>query len=501
METVLLDLVDPPKWWLRIGLEKGGPVSGCPEQGCDTSALTTVDLYCETHGRFLPAARVIPSKLVAAAINIARVAVCAAFVLAAQIKTSLPLFLVGALVAAVVLLPPLRLYPIALRWALACWALVTVLTLIFSWTSLTAQRIAVLTLLIVLMVITAVHLGPLAAKSSSQALVEGSGVRSVTARVRGYVAASAAILPVALTGWLALVLLQMAWPIDTGRIRDFLLTTAIATIAVAGLTAIVFGILFSGNTVDFSFRRPVGPPRKPSALTWSLARWRPKQISDRDLADRVSRDVTMLLFQVAQALVLLARSAVQFARLLLYAAVYLLSTGVNAILSVMLWAALWIASVLVGAAQSLRGAVRVLNRAIPHTLRVVVLPVVFMAYAAALTLFWSRRTYAYLVDGTAWALAESLLAAASAVVLLTATWTALSGLPVRATTRSATRTLAIFGANALVLLAVGGWAVGLAGTFGRGEIRVGPVTIVASVILLTAWLWSRRRSAPGSEGS
>jgi len=484
---------------LRIGLEKAGPVSGCPEQGCDTSALTTVDLYCETHGRFLPAARVIPGKLVAAAINVARAAVCAAFVLAAQIKTSLPLFLVGVLVAAVVLLPPLRLYPIALRWALACWALATTLTLILSWTSLTAQRIAVLTLLMVLTVITAIHLGPLSAESSGQALLEGDGARSVTARVRGYVAASAAILPVALTGWLTLVLLQMAWPVDTGWIRGFLLTAGIGTIAVAGLTAIVFGILFYGNTVDFSFRRPLGQPREPRPLTWSLARWRPTRISDRDLADRVSRDVTMLLFQIAQALVVLGRSAVHFARFLLYAAVSLLSTGVNAVLSAMLWAALWVASVLVGAAQSLRGAVRVLGITIPHTLRVVVLPVVSMAYAAALTMFWSRRTYAYLVDGTAWALVESLLAAAGAVLLLTATWTALSGLPVRATVRSATRTLAIFGANALVLLAVGGWAVGLAGTIGGGQIRVGPVTITASVILLAAWLWSRRRSAPGGE--
>jgi hypothetical protein len=497
METVLLDLVDPPRWWLRLGLEKANPVKGCSEEDCDPSSLTSVDVFCETHGRFLPTAGVLPKGLVAAAVNVGRASVCAAFVLAAQAKTSFPLFLVGVLVAVAVLLPPLRLYPIAIRSAFACWMLAAWLTFFSSTTALPFQRRLVIGALVLLSVAATVHLGPVAARSSRDTLLLPHNEMSVTARVRGYVAASAAVLPTAALSWIALALIEAAWGTSTALLREFLLVTVVGAVAAVVLTAVVYGILYSGNRVEFSLHKPLGWPRRPGSLTWSLDRWRPNETRVRGLADYIGREVTLLLFQVAQISILVLRSAVQFARLLVYAAVYLLVSGFNAVISVIMWIAQWMASVFVGAIKSVVSAAQVLGNAVPHTFRVIVLPVVSVAYAAVLTVFWSRRTFAYLVDGTAWALVGSLLSAVGAVMLLVTAWIALSGMPVGTAVRSANRTLAISGANALVLLAVGGWAVGLAGTLGLGEVRVGPVTITASVILATAWVYSRlRRHAP-----
>ena len=81
------------------------------------------------------------------------------------------------------------------------------------------------------------------------------------------------------------------------------------------------------------------------------------------------------------------------------------------------------------------------------------------------------------------------------VALLTLTWMLLCGLPARVTLPSANRTLTIAGANGLILLAIGGWVLGLAGTLGHGVIRVGWVTVGASMMLVTAGVWSRIRDA------
>jgi hypothetical protein len=97
-----------------------------------------------------------------------------------------------------------------------------------------------------------------------------------------------------------------------------------------------------------------------------------------------------------------------------------------------------------------------------------------------------------------------LVNGAGAALVLTIAWVALSQQHVPTTIRSASLTLSAAGAALLILTAIGGWSIGLFGTFGHGPIRVGWVTVASTVILVVSAAWSavrnRRRSDVASEG-
>jgi hypothetical protein len=127
--------------------------------------------------------------------------------------------------------------------------------------------------------------------------------------------------------------------------------------------------------------------------------------------------------------------------------------------------------------------------------RVVVVPVAALATAGWGALQFARNTTTYLTEGSLPALFALLGAGALAAVALHVTWIALCRRPVVPSVRSAGRTASISGANGLLMVAAGGWAIGLFGTFHHGPIRVGWVTL-ATTLLLTAtsvWTYVRQR--------
>lgn len=85
---------------------------------------------------------------------------------------------------------------------------------------------------------------------------------------------------------------------------------------------------------------------------------------------------------------------------------------------------------------------------------------------------------------------------ASAVIggaALTLAWILLCGLPWRGYTASLVHSTGIASARGLLLLAVGGWVVGVPGLLGHGPIRVGWLTLAATPVLTAATLWSLLR--------
>jgi hypothetical protein len=139
-------------------------------------------------------------------------------------------------------------------------------------------------------------------------------------------------------------------------------------------------------------------------------------------------------------------------------------------------------------------AVRLSWHALRKSTRVVAVPFLsFLVAAYALVLF-ARNDREYLAAGTGAALGSMFAFAATGVAALTIAWIALARQSLGISLRSAALTLSNFGARLLVVTAVGGWAIGLLGTFGPGPIRVGWVTIGATVLLVLSALWSAARN-------
>ena len=118
-------------------------------------------------------------------------------------------------------------------------------------------------------------------------------------------------------------------------------------------------------------------------------------------------------------------------------------------------------------------------------------PVTALVVAAAFTIVAAEETRLYLVAGPVGALLRFFVVAVLVVASLTMAWLTLASQRLTSSLRSAGRSATITAPYALLLTAVGGWVVGLPGTFGPGRIHVGWVTSISTAILLAAFLWSQ----------
>src|SRR5439155_24246285 len=100
----------------------------------------------------------------------------------------------------------------------------------------------------------------------------------------------------------------------------------------------------------------------------------------------------------------------------------------------------------------------------------------------------------YLDSGSLAALAALLALGLAAAVSLAAAWIALCrDVPLPAAIRSAGRSAMVAGTNGLLMVAIGGWVIGLFGTFHHGPVRVGWVTVTDTLILATTSLVERAK--------
>jgi hypothetical protein len=126
-----------------------------------------------------------------------------------------------------------------------------------------------------------------------------------------------------------------------------------------------------------------------------------------------------------------------------------------------------------------------------HSVVTAGLPVAALFTGSGLTLAAAAETRHYLIAGSMIALLRLISFAVLGILALTTAWIMLASQPISVSLRSAGRSASVAGPYALLLVAVGGWLVGVPGTLGYGRIHVGWVTLVSTTFLAGAFVWSQ----------
>jgi hypothetical protein len=464
---------------LRLGAELPEPVRGCADEDCDVARIRATDLYCDTHDHFLPVAGKGPSRRPWLPVAMVCLAVCAAFVLTAQLDHALPVFLAYALIGALVVALPLRLYPTAraaapLTWVAACAVAVAVPHL-----GAHAQQVAGTLIVVAVSVAVSVLVARAALRGGWSGLdpdrpTRQNGHPYPPAAVRRDLAAGrvVAVLAVALgllLGWAAHGVGPSGWTLRVApAVRTWLLLAALLATAVAVLVLVVAGAMQGWGRTHRDVRPLLGAhrPRVPS---------------------RGSRRRATLVDKLGEML-MAALAAVWswFHRLVVAVVNRLWALGVRT--------ARQVGACLLATAQLIRPTGRNARDSVARAGRVLLLPAVLTGSAAWLATTGAEHTRGYLRDGALSALAGLVLAGLLAVVLLTVVWMALSKLPPAESLASALHTMGDLAPFVSLVTVVAGWTVGLPGTFGHGQVRVGWVTGAATALLVVAalrqWLGS-----------
>jgi hypothetical protein len=134
-----------------------------------------------------------------------------------------------------------------------------------------------------------------------------------------------------------------------------------------------------------------------------------------------------------------------------------------------------------------------------RTGRVVLLPALMVSVGAAAASYGAEYQLRYLLGEGLMLLGPLVLAIAVGLLALTVLWMSLSGVPLRVAVPSWVHSVSVAAPQVIVMFTLGGWIVGLPGTFGHGPIRLGPVTITSTVLLLVVFAWARWTGDAGPE--
>jgi hypothetical protein len=451
-------------------------VAGCGEPSCGAGQICSTDVYCE-HDRFLPTVRWTTAGRITFALTW-RVAVCAAFLASAQLRASLPVYIAVVALGAAMLGLPLRRFPVAGPAAVIAWMALCIIVPVSlnssdadNDTVITVAAIATLTVWLV----SFVRFAFLDSNHDTQddLVAEASFISALA--LAGVCAAVSAVadLPYARD---VLVIPEAA--------KEPLPVIALIGVAGAGLAALLGGLLRAADS-DAPGQPPgLASPGRPRPMTRPARPRRPaRSTSSLDLGALVLRMMARFVDEVGYAARVLGRSIVQALRWFLYGLVVALVSIINAI-----WR--WFVQTL----RVIWGALRLLPGALRRSIRVVAIPFGALTAGAWLAYLFAEVDLIYLTTGSISSLLRLLACGAGVTLALTVAWIALSDQAILVTIRSAAVTLSTFAAAALVLAAVGGWIVGLFGTFGYGPIRVGWVTLGATAILVVSAAWSALRN-------
>ena len=180
----------------------------------------------------------------------------------------------------------------------------------------------------------------------------------------------------------------------------------------------------------------------------------------------------------------------------------------DAVIRVLYWLAVvfvgwvnWLIGWLVSLFLILRDAVRVFLSAAWVATRAVVIPTAGLVAGTWGTAAFARTALHYLTAGGWPQILPMLGYALSAAGSLTVVWLALCRLPLARSARSAVRSATVAGAWTLILIAIGGWVLGLLGMFGYGPVHIGPITLGSTAVLLSIGAVAILRDRVGSHGA
>ena len=458
-----------PPMWLRLGLEQPGPIKGCGEKDCLPEGVDPVDNYCERHGNFLPGT---PGKGRAFLLNACRVVICLVFWVAAESGSALPLLMTGMVIGGFVLLLPLRHYPAARTFALVAWVIAVV-------AAIASRHLADPERLTVGLVLAGFAACYTLVYTTGLTMVGGprrsTDVPDPDAAAAGVVAGLSAIAAVLGAG-------QIAFWIWSNVERPVLGTLALATLVIVALIVAVHSLVDAGHRPGPPIKPLVWVPPPPAAWRWTVSDRSATLAQRPDAVDRIGR-----------VLVAFADSVIRLLRTLFWFAVRTILATVNLGHRIVIRTLRYLRSAFAKAMVIAGRAIRIGFVSLVHSITVVFLPLALLLAAAYILDVWAITSAYYASHSTPLNLGVQLLNGAGAVATLTLTWMILSGEAPRAVFSSAGRAMSIAGANLLVLIAAGGWAVGLLSLLTEGRVRPGYATVGSTVILVIVTIWSRLR--------
>jgi hypothetical protein len=496
----------PRSWWLRLGTEQPAAVSGCWAPKCDTTRIEPVDVYCHMHERFLPLTTETPSRIRPIVINVLRAVVCGGFLLTARLNSSVPVFVVAAGLGGAMTVLPLRRYRVGWRAALAAWVVVCLGSLAIRSVGPSGHRLVGTLLLGATLAIGVLYFGHVATLAGRDWSRFGRKSRAHEIRSQASsgwpaaIATAAALTPATIIAYLALETPFVARLfLAPAPVRAWLLVVALSGITGSLLLAVIAGVLLGNERVDGRVRPLVKLPAAPVALQWRppVARW---DVATPSPIERVARAVHAFLVRLAAAAVVSVRSMVNLVRRLINMAAVAAVRLLNWAHRRLVMGCRRVLASLVATRDLARAAGRLSVPTARRTGRVLLLPIAGLAGGAILANAFAQSVREYLTTGSLLALTALGAGALGGAAALAVVWLALSHLPLRRSIPSWGRSVSIAGANGLLVVAVGGWVVGLPGTFGHGPIRVGWVTTTSTLLLVVASVWtlfSRRTPAVG----
>ncbi|MFE7857314.1 hypothetical protein [Streptomyces sp. NPDC057403] len=506
---------EPPRpWWLLLGAETPLAPHGCstpegPTADCDVQKIRASDLYCRSHDAFLPLRDVKKPEHPLNPVGLLPRLLVAGLVWTAQFGSPFPIWALSFLLAAAVLLLPLRHWPVTWRTVAVGWAVTCGLVVAARWTSHETDRAAATTLLALGAVAVGVRCGGEAIRgASTRARREASARRASTAltpgpgpvrgtHAAGLIAAALAPVPAVL---LFLAALRLA---PDGRLaelpgwaRHWMVLAAPTAVTGALLTTLVAGALQGAGRIDrhvTPLTRPVPKPRRP---VWTYPVRERNDYGAHDLAARL----TGVCLRVGEHALDAMLKTAAFVVGVLLAFGHLCLTLLRAVAE---W--LWRQTVLLARriALSLVMAKDTLGEALPvafisagTTLRAVALPLVGLTVTGVSLSVLADKMPSYLLDGQLTLLWPLLAATVCAVLGITAAWIGLAGQPVRDSLDSARHSAETALPHILLTAALTGWTISLPTWLGFGHITPGWLTCTLTafpVALMAAHVLRRTR--------
>ncbi|MDT0433652.1 MULTISPECIES: hypothetical protein [Streptomyces] len=493
---------DRRAWYLRLAEEQPIVATGCPESDCDPGPVHAHDVYCRSHDRLLPFSTSAPSRTRWFVINLLRAAVCGTFTLCAQTSSPLPVTLLAVVTGAVVLGLPLRHYPVGRAAAVGLWALTWVVYALAALTGTHGHRIIGT---VVLAAVTLAWLGWTGAKVMERA-DDGRSRRArrpqvpdrSAGRAAGVIASGLAAVPAALVLSLLLARGPSDWLLRLPAVRGWLLVAAAGGLAGALLTALLAGAVDGWGLVALRTRQ-LRVPGRPAVLRWKAVDRRWHGSPPRTFGGRVQALVLELRHQSVTAALRCAAFAVNILRLTGHHAAQAAVRLANLVFRQTVVLLRRARTALLCAGQLLGRAARMLATTAPHGGRVILLPTAALALATCLVPPLAWQITVYLTRGGPVRLGLALLCALACMLLWTAGWAAFTGEPFARTRDSALHSASNTLPRLVLLTTVGGWVLGLPGTFGHGRIHVGWLTLTLTALILVFLVRTRPDRKPASD--
>jgi hypothetical protein len=481
--------------------EKPRQTKTCSQDDCVRERIVVTDLYCDTHDRFLPFVRDWSNTSRVMAIVTGAAVIYASFTLAAQLNSWLPLFAVYALIGLATVGLPLRLFPLTVRVAILIWLLACAVTLTYHLTGANAHTILITAIILAAMCGLGLHIG----MHSVQVALDEKAVnneahrpRAVLALVTGAFTISAALS----VAGLSLVLVPRSLSVDAAQLTTGALIAAVTAFAVGWLVAAVAGFIHGAPRISMD-TAAIRSWRGWEPVNWRAARTALRQRQIRSIVDRMGDVLRRAVIRLADALrissVASARTAANFLMAAVRILVNILIRGVNFILKLIIIVFRAILAGLASAWWFSSSAVRLTILYLLYAIAVAGLPTATLFIAAACTSVAAGQTLRYLIYGSLVALLQFGSLAVLGIAALATAWITLASQRLNSSLRSARRSASITAPYWLLLVATGGWIVGLPGTLGHGRIHVGWVTLISTGALAIAFVWSQFINKPRDE--